>query len=338
MSAEQINRQAADWLARLDRGGSAETRAAFDRWKAADPRHVVAYARLTNAWERLDRLSALRAPDVELPIGQAPELPSTRHRTVRRAWSAGIAAGLALLAVGVGTYAWWSTTRVHTYATSVGGYTRVPLQDGSTLELNTDTRVRVSLSASRRRVQLLRGEASFEVAHDPQRPFIVIAGQTAIRAVGTQFNVRRLRELEIVVTEGRIAVETDGAAGSGGAAPADVRMVNAGEAAAVDRFGIHVRGLSSDETDRLTAWRAGLIISHDRTLAEIVDEYNRYSRRHVVVPDPDLARLRLGGYFRTDNLSGFIATLEDSFGIESVPRGEQIILRRRDDSGISSPH
>lgn len=329
MSAERINREAANWLALLDRGTSAEMRAAFDRWKAADARHVVAYARLANVWERLDQLSALHTPDTNAPAGEALGSPPARQRTLRHAWGIGIAAGLALLAIGAGAVTWWNTARVHTYATSVGGYTRVPLQDGSILELNTDTRVRLSLSESRRRVQLLHGEAGFDVAHDPRRPFIVTVGQTSIRAVGTQFNVRNLRELEIVVTEGRIAVETEAAKGNVETDIADVHMVNAGEAATVDQLGIRVRSVSPEESASLTAWRNGLIISHDRTLAEIVDEFNRYSLRHVVIPDPEVASLRLGGYFRTDNLGGFIATLEDSFGIESIPRGEQIILRRR---------
>jgi len=170
MPADDIERTASEWLARLDRADDASVRAEFDAWYAADHRHQVAFLRLQQTWSRLDRLAALR-PRLENERAQ-PSLEVNRWMARGPAWrwlAAGIAiatltTGIALFVPGSGGW------EIH--STNTGGFERIPLQDGSILELNTQTEVAVELSARTRIVRLIRGEANFKVAHDARRPFI----------------------------------------------------------------------------------------------------------------------------------------------------------------------
>ncbi|MEJ1963522.1 MAG: FecR domain-containing protein [Gammaproteobacteria bacterium] len=120
-----------------------------------------------------------------------------------------LAAAILLCAVlGAAWYVWPSGS---SYRTPVGGLASVPMEDGSRITLNTDSQIRVDLTVKERRVELQQGEAFFEVAHDASRPFIVRAGNKRVIAVGTRFSVRReANDVRVVVTEGKVRVETEG--------------------------------------------------------------------------------------------------------------------------------
>ncbi|HEY0799567.1 MAG TPA: FecR domain-containing protein, partial [Steroidobacteraceae bacterium] len=220
MSANEAEAAAAEWLARIDTENLTPAELAeFERWRSTDPRHTAAYARLAATWQALDRVQAMR-PSAHEPIDNdylnpnvlrvahvalnsssavagetvtalsagASPLPHTRSTTLKWGW-ASIAASLL---VGVATIGIWrASNSAQTYRTGVGGFQRIVLADSSAIDLNTDSEVRVKLTRDMRNVELIRGEASFEVAHDAARPFIVAAGATAVRAVGTKFDVRR---------------------------------------------------------------------------------------------------------------------------------------------------
>lgn len=214
--ADAIEATAAAWLAQRDDGLTREQAAEFARWRGADVRHEAAVMRLEATWSALQQLreyrpEAARHPDRDLLRASVP-----RRRLIPfppLAATAALAASLALAAV------WWfsvaerqSEPVAQTHATTVDGYERVSLADGSIVELNSASEVSVSFSPAERRVRLVRGEAHFTVAKNPARPFLVEAGTLAVRAVGTAFNVRLGgKDVEVLVTEGRVAVaDADG--------------------------------------------------------------------------------------------------------------------------------
>lgn len=350
MDSIKIEQAAAEWLAQLDRSDvPSEIQAAFERWRDASPRHAAAYLRLFAAWQRLDRLRALRPPGAggldadylrdggaDAVQASAPTIPRSHSRPLSRTpWRA--AAAMAAIAIVTAAVVLLQSQRnVDLYATKTGGFERVQLRDGSSLELNTDTQVRVDFTGTARRIDLLRGEATFTVAHDAQRPFIVTAEGTSVRAVGTQFTVRRhSRSIDLLVTEGKVVVGSvpairqteSGQAES--AALARLPTVAAGQFARVTTEHVSVQPVSQTDADRALAWQTGMLEFESSTLARVVAEFNRYNLRQLVVEDPALARLQIGGHFKTTNLDGFVRVLEEDFGVRAEYRGEQIVLREQ---------
>jgi transmembrane sensor len=215
-----------------------------------------------------------------------------------------------------------------TYSTSVGGFQRIVLEDRSAIELNTDSEVRVVLSPRLRQVELVRGEASFEVAHDVARPFIVAAGKTAVRAVGTKFDVRRLDDsVEVTVDEGKVAV------GDPSLLESDVDrfamsipQIAAGQSALASGSGVTLKEVPKREMARKLAWQNQMLVFDGDTLADVVAQFNRYNERQLVIADPHLATIQIGGYFRPTNLDAFIGVLQSDFEIRVNTDGNRLLL------------
>jgi transmembrane sensor len=339
MSSSEIDRQASEWIVRLDKDVPESVRADFEVWWAADARHQAAYLRQLEAWDRLDRLQALRPPRVERSGGRESGLQRwlgrRRRTTVVRRLISGVAA--AALVAGVGYLLRESALDIgetREYATGVGGFERVVLSDGSMLELNTDSKLRVDLDGDRRIVQLERGEATFRVAHDAQRPFMVMVGGTVVRAIGTQFNVRRRNaSVEVMVVEGVVALGSLDTLGERGSVPQPTTpVVSAGKIAIAEPTGLKLHEVAQEEVQRTLAWQNGMLSFNGQTLAEAAEEFNRYNRRKVVVADAALASLRIGGQFRATNIDTFAAVLQQKFGVRASIEPNQIVLHASHDA------
>ncbi|MEO6186131.1 MAG: FecR domain-containing protein [Steroidobacteraceae bacterium] len=303
--------QAAEWIVRMDRGLSAAEQPVFSQWLRGTANRR-AFEELGGLWKDLDVVSVL---------AEVYPRPAARtSRRMRALLAAGAAAallaavalqfmprGTAPLSAPAGT-----TLSVETLATAVGEQKTFTLRDGSLLTLNTDSRVEVSLSKNVRKLSLRRGEAHFEVAHDAARPFVVAAGALAVRAVGTAFNVR-LRDsqgTDVLVTSGTVRISEP----AHDAAPAS--MVNAGELLALRADGTRdVRRLDATAMESRLAWRRSVLIFDGETLAQALGEFSRYTPRHLYLADPGLGKVRIAGYFPTDNLSVLLASLRANFGI-----------------------
>ena len=235
----------------------------------------------------------------------------------RRRTLAGLALALAISTVG---YLWPTGECFHT---AVGVVAAVPIADGSKVTLNTDSQVRIALTRSERRVDLGRGEAFFEVAKDPSRPFVVVAGNCRIVVLGTKFSVwREASEVRVAVTEGRVRVErTDGRAPQ-----QPPEEVAAGDVARTDNAGTQVERKPLTEVEAELSWRRGFLFFHDAPLAEAVAEFNRYNREKIVIGSPSIATVRIGGNFRSTNVAGFIRLLQGGFSIHAEQQGDQIVL------------
>lgn len=338
MLSEEIDIQAADWLARLDREeGPAAVLDEFQVWCNADARHYAAYLRLQHVWGRLERLRALHRPDAspldsgvgaheEVDLARAaPARPPMRAR-LRAYLISGLAATV-VLAIGA-SWLWqhrgnYFVTEMR-YATSLGGFQRVALPDGSTVQINTDTEVRIVLRPARRDIELVRGEATFEVAPDASRPFIVTAGGTAVRAVGTNFNVQKIPSgLEVMIVEGAVAV---GPAKSM-SAPGKLPVLRAGRFAIAHAAQLEVKEIGEEEVARKLAWQRGMLGFNGQTLTEVAAEFNRYNEKKLQIDEPAVGQLRIGGYFRATNVDAFVRVIEDRFGISASRLPDRIVLR-----------
>jgi transmembrane sensor len=254
----------------------------------------------------------------------------------RRRWLVPFAAAAALALVGIGAALWLSMQRTdgwERYATEYGAFTRIVLADGSVVRLNTNSQIRARLLPDHREVVLERGEALFKVAHDANRPFDVQAAGTIVRAVGTEFSVR-LRErnektngqkdVEVLVKEGRVAIDPPAQQMERATMlPASVSMLSAGETVTISATRVSpVERVAETEVDKKLSWTEGRLWFERQRLADVVAEFNRYNRRQMVIADPAIADLRIGGGFEATDPESFVAALERTFGIRAFPAAD----------------
>jgi transmembrane sensor len=314
----QIDNEAAVWTWRVDSGAlTAEERGELEGWLRADARHRAAFEDLNHTWTLLDRLSE-RPRDAEVSALARPDrrpfLRALRSAPTPFRWAAA-----AMLVVALAATLWMPRRPgMQVLATAVGQERHLTLADGSQLTLNTDTLVAVDLTAQRRDVYLRRGEADFDVVHDASRPFFVHAGDTVIRDVGTQFEVRLHsdQDVDVLVDEGQ--VEVQGPASAGGAeSPAAgagsggwVRALSAGERLVVVGPSLSLLPVSPRQIADELAWRQGALVFQGEPLSQAIAEVGRYTRARIVLAGPEVAALHISGRFRTDDVSGFLQALQ----------------------------
>jgi transmembrane sensor len=205
-----------------------------------------------------------------------------------------------------------------TYRTQIGERRAISLADGSTVELNTDSQVRVRLSKTQRRLILDKGQAMFAVAHDAGRPFIVTAGDTSVRAIGTRFEVYRAQDgVRVTLAEGRVRVSQAAKAGGPDAGPAPV-ILTAGERVEIGRA--KPAAPVAVDVAAATGWTNGRLTFKDARLADAVAEVNRYSRRRVVLGQGAPADERVNGVFDAGDTEAFAAGMAAALDLKSAPR------------------
>lgn len=329
-----IAERAADWLGRSDAGLSPAERAEFEAWRTADPRHAAAWRELTAASRALDGLEHFRPAAAHAPD---PDLPLRRAAPRRRRWPAAAtlaAAAAAALAVWFGaTVREGGAAFAESAVTAVGAQRTLRLPDGSVVTLNTDSAVRVAFTARERRLDLERGEAHFAVAKDAARPFVVQTAAVRVRAVGTAFNIRlQGAAVEVLVTEGKVGVLYARRDTSLLPQTAPAPVLAAGQRATVAadaQAPAVVVAVSALEMAQKLAWQERRLEFDPTPLAEVVDEFNRYGPRRLVIADPAIARLSIGGSFRAGDTDTLVRLLESNFGVVAENTGEEIRLRRR---------
>lgn len=350
MNAEQIEQCAADWFEkRLSGQWSEVDERALQTWLTASPAHEIQYLRIESAWQHLARLKAVGAgvPADQIPPRHSwgdvrffrgttplpPSIPTATPSSVQKPLktAAGarslFAVAAALVAAVGGAYLYQTYAGIDQYATPVGGLQNLSLQDGSHITLNTDTRLRASVGAHERRVELIRGEAFFDVAKDAQRPFVVEAGDRRIVAVGTQFSVRRDgEEVRVVVTEGKVRIEKTQDATSG---RTEAPLLTAGAVVQTSRTNMQIREEGGAHVEKLLSWRSGYVNFENVPLTEAVAEFNRYRESKILIEDPSIEGLRIGGNFRSSSSEAFLAVLESGFAIDVQRRDGDIVLKGR---------
>ncbi|MGZ6011434.1 MAG: FecR family protein [Caulobacteraceae bacterium] len=322
-TAREIDQAAADWAARVDRGLSPEEQSGLDAWLDGDARRLGAFGRMRAISLRTERAAAL-GPGYA-PADFAVRRPGPSRRSVVMAGGLA-AAGVAGL--GVAGWLWESQGR---FQTRKGEVRQLALEDGSVVTLNTASTVAVSLTRRRREVRLLTGEALVDVAHDPVRPFVVLAGFTEARAVGTSFLVRRSDGdgVQVLVREGVVEVRRTNAPGASNLRlGANMRAVSLGEASKGAPPALTMAALPESELHRALAWREGRIAFEGETLAAAAAEFDRYSDTRIVVDDRRLAAQEIAGLYQSNDPVGFAQAVAASLGARAeVSEGEVRIFR-----------
>ena len=316
--ADELDTIAAQWIVRREKGEwTGDDQSAFDAWLAAAPGHRIAYLRLTDVWNRASRLKALDQPARRRFLG-------FRRGDLLKPLARVAALFILAAAIGAAGYAYLSRTNDTRYATGIGEREIISLADGSRIELNTQTVLRLSHEAGKRIVKLESGQAYFDIKHDAAHPFVVLTGQHRVTDIGTKFEVRTdASHVQVTLFEGSAQFESDNASVTRQNAilvPGDVAVATAQSMRIVRK-----------PTQKLMAelgWRHGVIVFDHTTLADAASEFNRYNRKKLIVTDPKVAKLTIGGTFQTTNTQQLTQLARDIFGLTIEDRGAEIVISR----------
>ncbi|WP_206518648.1 FecR family protein [Stakelama tenebrarum] len=317
---DSIEAEAAAWVARLQGEPTPEAQAGLRAWLDADAAHADAFERATEIWAMIP--GAALWLDAERETGAAAPDPAPAVRNRRPVLA--LAASLLLLLTFGGF--WWAFADASGYTTRAGEQKVVTLDDGSRVALNTDSRVDVAFSSGLRHVRLERGEAMFEVAHDADRPFIVDAGNKQVRAIGTEFIVRRNgAEVTVTLIEGRVSV-SDIAPRGDTAVPAPPAQLSPGERLTAPAQGQQM--IARESIEVATAWRRGQAVFDDTPLAAAASELNRYGGPRLEIADPHVAALPVSGVFATNDTREFADAVAALHGLHVRKSGDIIQIVR----------
>ena len=296
MSSEQIIQQAANWLTRLhDEDVTDADRRAFDTWCQADPRHALAIERMRGLWGSLDTLPAKPAR-IALNRAFAPRRP-------RGAQVAGL--------VGVLLCGWFGLDHLPVWMadqrTGVGERRQIALEDGSQLQLNSNSAVDVKFDGHQRVIELLQGELWVDVAKDAQRPFVVRTNQGTATALGTRYLVKRAEDGTTVVTVIESSVAVKGSTSEG-------VKVTAGQRSVLDHG--YAQAPQATGNSDPAAWTRGLLKVNDQPLSEVLQTLASYRHGLVRFDAPALKDLRVSGVFKLDDTTAALAALADNLPIQ----------------------
>ena len=311
IAARNAREHATEWLIRRHDhdGWNERDQVELDAWLAKSPSHMVAYLRVEAAWRRVDRLRALRRPSDD---------KSRMSPLFKIAAALSIVVALGFLIMGN------RPVPQREYVTRIGAHEIVKLDDGSQIELNTNTVLRTRTTVRARTVWLDKGEAYFQIKHDPTRRLVVIAGDHRIVDLGTKFVVRRdAGRVKVALVEGRARFESSDIWTQKHSAvlmPGDVAIANANS--------ISVTREPIQKVTAALGWRQGVLVFSYVTLADAAAEFNRYNRKKIVITDPAVARMTIAGTFPTNGVPLFDAAAQRVFGLSVGRRGDEIVISR----------
>jgi transmembrane sensor len=327
---EQLEKVTAQWIVRLERGLTAAEQDEFIDWLTADPRHGDELNAQKTGWNRLNLLADWRPEHGAQPNCDLLAPPPARQRRWRVLAGFSAVALAAALAIGFFLGTGRTTPPAAAPLAPIALIEQRTLDDGSVVTLNRGAEIAVRFTAQERRVELVRGEAHFEVAKNPARPFIVAAEGVAVRAVGTAFKVRLDRSaVEVLVTEGRVGVTPGESRAAVAEAPLQLVAGERTVVSLVNPVAPRVTAVSPDDLASSTAWQPRLLEFNDTPLAAIVAEFNRANAPiRLELADVELEHRLLNTAIRSDNVEGFVRLLEGGFGIRADRTGNVIVLQR----------
>lgn len=340
----QILEEACEWFVDFrvsDVDGPARER--FDRWVRQSPQHIQAYLEITTTYVGLPPPTASLPIDVNeliararsgisgdvVPLMPQPHRPATQTFLSRKQL---LAACVAIAAISAMLFTGIAARNQGVYATGIGEERSITLTDGSIVDLNARSRIRVHFTKSERDIDLIEGQALFIAAGNPRYPFIVRSHGALVRAVGTQFDVNReVTGTVVTVLEGRVAVsardttssvnrsssaprgigQTPAVIASHGGANAPLRpvLVSAGQQVTIAAEGVPMPRPA--DLTAATAWRRHQLIFDSSRLADVVDEFNRYNHRQLVIDSPSLDELEISGVYASTDPSSFVRFLRE---------------------------
>lgn len=334
----RIKQEASDWVAKQDEGFTPEEQDAFFQWLAEDPRHGEAYSARQSMWKELDVLAEWRP---EHSIEPNPDLLAIRQRSQMIRWASAITALAAVFVIGMMIKNPWneSTPSNAILLTSQGGalfYEHHVMDDGSVIELNRGAQVSVNYTHDIRLINLISGEAHFTVAKDKDRPFIVQARNTVVKAIGTAFNVSLgSEEIEVLVTEGRVimtpALQTVEELAEDFDTSNGQELV-AGQASSLSLQIVSptptIEKCSVEQIARRLSWKNEVLEFTATPLSEVILEFNRRNHTQLVIDDPALGEQQITATLRPNNLNGFIELLNLTLNVNAEQTNQSKIVLR----------
>ena len=325
---DMINEQACAWIAKMHDADLTPAEATeLQQWMRQSPAHKAELKRMASRWDELNVLTELAVP-LKSPVTKSPTKKSSVKKSVAapvpvfafalKAW--GVAASVMLLAFTLWFIQPPSNPQASlAYATVIGEQRLVTLSDQTTVLLNTNSAIQVNYSVNTRTIKLLQGEAHFDVTSNPQRPFRVKAGKGVVNAIGTAFSVRLREEaVDVIVTEGRVEFNRQSLAAIG--LSRESAIIDAGQSAVlnevVDTIEM-VQNTSDPWLNKKLSWRNGLLKFSGDPLEDVVAEISRYTELNIVILDPQLRSLRVGGLFKVGETHKMFEVLEKGFGVHA---------------------
>lgn len=319
--------EAAAWRVHLVEQGVQSSRE-FEAWLSEDPRNAEAWQGMQSTWDLVGEFGS--APEVlalrSAALDRLQKQSRKRSRGLlwrRHATRLAVAAGIGVVVLGALLF--WNLTRPLVFRTAVGELRSVTLADGSRVYLDASTELQARLSSRSRELQLLSGQARFDVAHDVARPFSVEAHGRKVVATGTAFNIDVLGDnVTVTMIEGKVVVLPPRAA----AGAADGIDLVAGQQLHIDPSGSTRVG--SAGLKRALAWQSGQLVIDDESFASVVSRINRYTTRPLRVGDAKAASLRISGVFDASDTRGFVTTLTQYLPLAAdYSRPDVILIRSR---------
>ncbi|MFC3052132.1 FecR family protein [Kordiimonas pumila] len=325
-----LGSEASGWLVLIDDGEmTPEDWTEFKAWFAKSDKHQEAFRQRASLWSDFDGLKALndyaQSNEIKNLLAKDAKSHHKTHLYARRGFLTGIAASLALITgsgVAFKVYNDQRKVQLQSFQTELGGQRTIDLKDGSVITLNTSSEIKVEYRAGKRCVYLLCGEAYFDVAHDPSRPFFVIVGKKAVRALGTSFSVRLLeKKVHVTVSEGRVALLKD------------ITFVEDGDAMPIGQplaevsYGQNVlfendielmEKLPPRVLAKKLAWRDGVLAFSGEPLSKVVEEVERYTGMNIEFENDIYASMPISGYVKIGQYSEMFEALEIMADLKAV--------------------
>lgn len=351
-----VESEALAWIAQLNGDDVSEKDlAAFREWVNRSPAHQKEIKELSELWTGLNVLTVM-----DEPIRQADKVSrNLRKNQARKQWKRRLvlpalacAAAVSFLMASpllrgadIESSSYEANMSVPlVFKTAKGEHQTHSLEDGSIITMNTDSHVEVDFTQGQRDVRLLKGEALFSVEHDEKRPFLVFANDGIVRAVGTEFSVHITdNAFDVLVSEGSVELSTLKPTKPVSAAiktpanatkVASLGIIKAGHTAQVKDSKASIAIVSTEVIDAELSWRVGRLEFTGERLEEAIAEYTRYTDLNIIISDPELKKIKLGGAFPTGELDLFFKTLELQFGINVTRSADNLVYLTKSDPDV----
>lgn len=320
------HQQACEWISRIDRGLSEQEQTELVQWSQAHPSHQKLLFDVAELWDDLSSLNELSGL---FPLRNHPQ-PDRNDTAFKPNWrTVGWAASFALL-ISLTTLLFPFQENETDFVvetrqaeTALGEQKPVTLEDGSVVHLNTNSLIKITYSQRQRSISLVRGEAHFDVAHDPSRPFVVTAGKNTVTAVGTAFNIEldQKGQAELLVTEGKVMVRDRGTdaqvtSPSQHFLPSEGILLVSGQKATMRGDIKQTTDIALEQVQRDLAWQQGMLVFEGEMLVDALAEVSRYAPVKFEVTDDRIRNTRVAGYFKVGDIKGLLFALKNSFDIE----------------------
>jgi transmembrane sensor len=325
----KIEEAASMWIAKIDRKLSAAEEMEFKMWITFKAAHYKIFMSMAAHW---DRTESLRKFDFQKHQAEVIATNKSAYRPYMAA-----ACFLLVIVLSFLTYQHFPSATDDAYrisylqefSTTTKSASEFQLPDGTQLKLNVRSRVTVSYSSKVRKIELKEGELYVDVAHDLDRPLVVLVKDRFIKAVGTAFNVEALsgKNVELTVTEGKVVFGNLDASPVANQSFVKGSPLSKGQQAILGGVTDIIVTKSADEIHRALSWKQGALVFNEQTLREVLDEMQRYNDYEFILNTVDMENIKVTGHFKANNLEQFLAAMEDNFGIRhKIEPGHKIIL------------